>query len=395
MYFMNESWKKLLHGRLNHLLDLAQKTPLGDVSAISRLRKHGTLDEVSVVLEAIESRRRSASRLLDAPLWLMDREGMEQATRTRVAEHKAKRIRQHVGNETVIDLCCGIGSDASALARDGSIIYVDRDPLRVELTRFNLSASHSDAAAHHPLVADAERLPLPPLPIHVDPARRQGARRVYEYSEMIPGPEVIEGLIQHHGSVALKCGPGVDIENLPSGEVEWIQDGSDLVEATLWTGSWAGSTRRTATLVDRNLQISGEFQHLQQSSLKEPAYLHEPCSVIERSGLVGHVQPEVAAGEWHPGLGWLAGQENRTSPWFRTFAVVAQFGWHEKKVVDWFRQKGCAPKAIKTRGVKEDPAQLRRRFSGDAGDWILALLRRGQRIEACVLEEQTHSESSK
>ena len=35
---MNESWKKLLHGRLNHLLDLAQKTPLGDVSAISRLR---------------------------------------------------------------------------------------------------------------------------------------------------------------------------------------------------------------------------------------------------------------------------------------------------------------------------------------------------------------------
>ena len=90
---MNASWKKLIAGSLNPLLELAENTPLGDVSAISRLRKHGTLDEVSVVLEALESRRRSVGRLQHGSTWLMDREGMEQATRTRVAEHKAKRIR--------------------------------------------------------------------------------------------------------------------------------------------------------------------------------------------------------------------------------------------------------------------------------------------------------------
>ena len=47
---MNEAWRKLIRGNLSPLLELAQDIPPGDVSAISRLRKAGTLEEVSVVL---------------------------------------------------------------------------------------------------------------------------------------------------------------------------------------------------------------------------------------------------------------------------------------------------------------------------------------------------------
>ena len=204
---------------------------------------------------------------------------------------------------------------------------------------------------------------------------------------MVPGPEILNRLIKRHHSVALKCGPGISVEDLPPGEIEWLQDGNDLVEATLWCGDFAHSSRRSATLLGPALTIRGEQEPLQQSHLKNPAFLHEPCSAIERSGLVSKVQGDVAAAEWHPGLGWLAGEEKKTSPWFRSFAVIAQMGWHERKLIDWFRQQGCAPASIKTRGVQENPAQLIKRFKGDPGPWILALLRRGRQIEACVLEE--------
>ncbi len=384
---MRDIWQKLISGQLDSLLQLAQDTPQGDVAAISRLRRHGSLEEVSVVLEALEARRRSRGRLRESPSWLMDREGMEQATRTTVAEHKAQRMRSAIGSETVIDLCCGIGSDTAALAQSGPVIYVDHDPVRVELTRFNLTRSAKNPSNSHPLVADAKCLPLPPLPLHVDPARRVDGRRVHDFEGMVPGPEILNRLIERHHSVALKCGPGISVEDLPPGEIEWLQDGNDLVEATLWCGNLAQSARRSATLLRQSLTISGEQEPLQQSSLKNPAFLHEPCSVIERSGLVCKVQGEVAAGEWHPGLGWLAGEEERTSPWFRSFAVVAQMGWHEKKIIDWFRQQGCSPASIKTRGVQENPSQLIKRFKGDPGPWILALLRRGRQIEACILQE--------
>jgi len=361
--------------------------PYHDCARLGHLRK------VSVVLEVMDARRKSKRRLKNANSWLMDREGAEQATRSTVAEYKAAKLRRQVGDDPIIDLCCGIGSDAAALAEGGPLIYVDRNPLRVMLARFNLAQCHLQHGQIHPLVATAESLPLPPYPLHLDPSRRQGSNRLHSYEDMIPGPQVIEELIDRHKSMALKCGPGIDAEKLPHGEVEWIQDGSDLVEATLWCGDLATGSRRSATIVDLDLTISGELQPLEQSSLKQPAFLHEPRPAIERSGLIGHLQSEISAGEWYPGLGWLAGDEQRTSPWFRSFSVVAQMGWHEKKIVEWFRQQGCAPASIKTRGVKEDPARLRRRFSGEAGEWILALLRRGQKIEACVLKELKRSDS--
>lgn len=68
---MRDIWQKLISGQLDSLLQSAQDTVPGDVSAISRLRRKGTLAEVSIVLEALEARRRSRSRLRESDTWLM------------------------------------------------------------------------------------------------------------------------------------------------------------------------------------------------------------------------------------------------------------------------------------------------------------------------------------
>ena len=64
--------------------------------------------------------------LADTLLFTAD--GLEQATRLEVADHRASRFAA-AGLASVLDLCCGIGSDALAFARAGlRVEAVERDP---------------------------------------------------------------------------------------------------------------------------------------------------------------------------------------------------------------------------------------------------------------------------
>src|SRR5215213_29641 len=89
-------------------------------------------------------------------------DGLEQATRTEVARHRAARIWRwlEVGDAlspgAVLDAGCGIGGDLVALARTGAVVAgVDRDPLRVAVAEANLRALQLPGAVR---VADARTL---------------------------------------------------------------------------------------------------------------------------------------------------------------------------------------------------------------------------------------------
>ncbi|MEE2890046.1 MAG: class I SAM-dependent methyltransferase, partial [Planctomycetota bacterium] len=152
-----------------------------------------------MVLSLLEARRRASGRLEDHDhLWLTV-DSTQQATRTSVARHKAQRFRSVLGDGPVIDLCCGIGSDAMALAEGGAVILVDHDPVRLELARANLERTNSPPWA---LCADACALPLPALPLHIDPDRRKGTQRRHRYDQMDPAPGVLEDLMNRHVDMA-------------------------------------------------------------------------------------------------------------------------------------------------------------------------------------------------
>jgi hypothetical protein len=68
-----------------------------------------------------------------------------------------------------------------------------------------------------------------------------------------------------------------------------------------------------------------------------------------------------------------------------SFEVVERMPWREDKVRRWLRAHGEGIAIVKTRGVSEDPAKLRRRLRGSGGDLILALLRHGKKQVAWIL----------
>jgi hypothetical protein len=379
---MDPIWTRLLAGELDPLLLAARGVEPGRLSQLSQLRKYGSRDEVAAVLSLWDARRRATGRIDQAERLWVTAEAVQQATRSAVARHKADRIRQACGESPVIDLCCGIGSDSIALSQGGPVVMVDRDRLRLTLARANVRLTGGKGDA---VTADAAALPLTPLPLHIDPDRRLDGRRRHSYPEMLPGPDVLEVLMERHPDLALKCGPGVDVSQLPAGEVEFIQESGDLVEATLWRGSFDGGQRRRATLLPSGESISGEEQRLDLFTDPEPAWIHEPVSAIERAGLVGHLLSRHSIGELHPGLGWLAGHQRIDSPWLKSYEVVERMPWREDKVRRWLRAQGEGISIVKTRGISENPAQLARKFRGSGGDLILALLRHGKKQVAWIL----------
>ena len=119
-------------------------------------------------------------------------DGLEQATRLRVARHRAVRVAL-ADPGSVLDLGCGIGGDLVAFARAGlTAAGIDRDELRVEVARANLDALGLGGAVQ---VADAEGLDTSGFGVvFADPARRTSAGRVFDVDGWSP-PRILPKLI--------------------------------------------------------------------------------------------------------------------------------------------------------------------------------------------------------
>ena len=93
-------------------------------------------ERAAAALTQAELRTRAVAKFGDlAPLMFFTPDALEQATRLRVAEHRAARLAA-ARPTSVVDLGCGIGGDLIAFARAGlTAAGVDLDPVRVTAAR--------------------------------------------------------------------------------------------------------------------------------------------------------------------------------------------------------------------------------------------------------------------
>jgi hypothetical protein len=107
-----------------------------------RLRRTDVPDEVANAA-LTQSRLRARGREKFGPLadrMYFTEDGLQQATRPAVAEHRARRYAR-LAPGSVLDLCCGIGGDLAALAgAGGRVTAVDRDPLTAAVAEANAAA---------------------------------------------------------------------------------------------------------------------------------------------------------------------------------------------------------------------------------------------------------------
>lgn len=266
------------------------------VAAATRLRRTYDAALTSAALTQAGLRDRARAKFgADAAIMYFTPHGLEQATRTEVAAHRARRLTtpangtrtasdgaqgapreprvaaggargvvpgtQVVAGETrvaaggvpdtapeprvvaggtrVVDVCCGIGGDFIALARAGCVVdALDLDPLTVAVARANAEALGLDDRVTVRVGDAATVSPEDYDWLFADPARRTSRGRTFDPMAYSPPWPVVLDLVARAPRSCLKVAPGIPYEFIPAGaEAEWVSYKGEVKEAALWTGS--------------------------------------------------------------------------------------------------------------------------------------------------------------
>jgi len=344
----------------------------------SLLRRTTTAAQAATVLTQVDLRRRAAAKLGDlAGRLYFTRDALEQATRIRVATHRAGRMRAF-GARTLIDLGCGIGGDLIAAASAGIICAgVDQEPLRVAIAQANLDALGLPGAVK---VADATTLDHTPFDIaFADPARRSGAGRAFQVEDWTPPWSWIVELLRRDACV--KVAPGIPHDLIPSGvEAEWVSEAGEVKEAALWSGRTA-TARRRATVISGGTGLATltdeEDPGAEAVGVREVgSFLYEPDGAVIRAGLVTAVAADVGGALIDPKIAYVTSEQSFRTPFARGYRVLEELPYREKPLKAALRERGIGRLTIKKRGVDVAPDELRKRLALTGDDEATLVLTR-------------------
>jgi hypothetical protein len=363
-----------------------------NVASIDRLRRAWPRDLVQAALVLAEARRKAAAKFPEPAKLVADPPGVEQATSHVVAMHKARRFD---GTSTaIIDLCCGIGGDAMALARAGAVTAIDVRPLRAFMAERNADCAARCADVE---TSEIERLVPEGAAFHVDPARRdEGGGRHARLADHRPGPAFLARLLRARPDGAIKLGPGVDIAAVAAlfapdhpWELEIVSERGALVQAIAWCGRLAlHPGERTATRLPEGRSLTARPRPLPApsggSALDRYLVLVDPAA--ERAGLSGAAIEGLPVREVHPGLGILTSGERVTGPWIEAHEVLAEMPWRVENVRGWLAHRGAGVVTVRTRGGAADTDAAQHRLRGDGSTpYTVFVLRLGRSVRAVVV----------
>jgi SAM-dependent methyltransferase len=319
---------------------------------------------VAAALAQVDLRRRAAAKLGDdAGRMYFTRDGLEQATRTSIARHRAARVA--LVGPSVVDLTCGIGGDLVAFAHAGlTTAGIDLDPVRVEMARANLAALGLGGAVQ---VGDATTLDTTPFgAAYADPARRTARGRTFHADDWTPSWTFVESLLTARACV--KVAPGIPHSLVADGvEAEWVSDSGEVKEAVLWSPALAMVARRATVIGRGGLATLTDEDDADAVVGSVGEFLYEPDGAVIRAGLVTAVAAGVDGHLLDRKIAYVTGDAAFHTPFASSYRVVEKLPYREKQLRAALRARNIGTLTIKKRGVDVAPEQLRQRL-GLAGD---------------------------
>lgn len=371
-----ECWKKVIKDKA--LLSAIKESTLDNVASMAKLRKQWDLDEITIAAELVDARNRAAGKLEYATTVVGDPIGVQQATSSAIAIHKAKRFEGHVG---IVDLCCGIGADLHALPEHA--IGVDIDPLRCWMASENTGKIvHCNDATLYELPSDCV--------VHIDPSRRNSAGRIFELDSMLPTFDDVIKITTSTAGGCIKLSPAINPEDISElsqpFEIEYIEENNRLVQGVVWYGSLTERTgQTTATSCKFGESFCGTAE-LPTFSTTCNQWILEPNVALERAGLHGTLGNQFSATELAPGIGLLSTTENPNSPWFTAFEIIETTSLRIEKVAKILRDLQCTQVEVKTRDKTIDPNLWQKKLNKKTSGPLLTIfaLRLGKKRVALI-----------
>lgn len=393
------------------LLCAAAQLPSDPLTRLTRLRRLCTPERASAAVELLELRRRAKVKFTRADQMFFTPEGLEQSTGEAIARYRAARFPFAT---PILDVCCGIGGDALALAARAPVLAVDADPAAA-CTLIN-TRQLAPIAPVRVVCADSTHLDLQRLraagigAAFFDPSRRTGGRdgsrrRVRASEDYSPPLSWLETLCAHFPAVAVKVSPAIEDAELHryGGAVEFLSDRGECKEAVLWLGELSATLplgpgwHTPPNLACATVLRPGELPATLAPFTREPApistpqsWLYEPDPAVIRAHLVAVLAHFIEAAQLDPIIAYLTSDEAIETPFATGYRVLDWLPFQLKNVQARCRALGRNVVAIKRRGVPLEPEELRKRLTGTGqpGDppVVIVLCRVGGKPAALLCE---------
>ena len=349
-------------------------TPFDPVRLAVSLRRLLPAGPARALAEQIELERRAATKFADPSPMLFERIALEQATSPGCA---ARHVAATPEGAAVVDLGCGLGADALALAAAGRrVVAVDRDPARAGLARHNLGTLERVCAIA--VVGEAAAVPGQGDVLFVDPDRRPGSRgRVFSLDDTSPSLATIEAAAGFFDRVLVKAPPAVSDEEIPAdARVEFLSEGGECREALLHLRAGGG---RFAVHTETGEMRAVEYG-LSAPEETPGRFLLDPDPALRRAGGVDGLANELGAARVAAGSTYLWADAAPVSVWVRTYPVLDVFPYRPRDLARALAAEPPGSLVVKQRGVGLPEAAIRRGLPGRSGgpERVLVLFPRGR-----------------
>ena len=352
---------------------------------VARLRDRFTPSQTHLLLQQVELRRRATAKFTHAARMYFTRLGLEQATDEWIARYKASRFQQpkragasppppitsaptnptappNNRQPTIADLCCGIGGDLLALAKVGTAIGIDQNPIAA-----HFATANTGAPVHTIDVADFDFNGIDAW--HIDPDRRPTGRRTTSLDWCEPNLETIEQLLARCPNAAIKLAPGAKppADWSERCELEWISRDRECKQLVAWHGNIAHTpNQHRATILlpaARGLAprtIQGSPNQPTRIAPHPDRYIFDVDPVVTAARLTGVLAAEHELKALAAGPTYLTGSQPITDPALACFEVDEVLPLRVRNLAQLLKARGIGQLEIKKRGVEMDPEKLRR-----------------------------------
>ncbi len=331
------------------------------VALQAALRQEYPPEVVRAALTLAALRSQAKSRFSRAESMWFDRTRLEQATQEVVARHKAQRFAACAG-QTVLDLCCGIGADAIAIAQHAKVQAVDMSPLAAWFTQRNAEA-YCVASNIETLVSPVESVAVAGRFVHLDPDRRTQGQRQVRLEFGSPGLPYLQELTKTAAGGAIKVSPASNFGGkFTDCEIELVSVNGECKEATIWFGQLRQPAPFRATILPQGATIAGDPWDYRPRLAPLGKYLFDPDPAVVRAGLVDCVGDSLDLRRLDDAEEYLTGDTLVDSPFVRGFEVVADLTNNTREIRDHFRTSPFGQVEIKCRHMSIDADAIRRKL---------------------------------
>jgi hypothetical protein len=337
-------------------------------------------------------RERAKAKFARAEEMLFDRDGLEMASSEPLAELHVQRYPQGI---RMADLTVGIGADLIAIARNGPAIGYEIDPTRAAMAQHNLAVHGLEAEIR---IQNCKEGDWDFDYAFADPSRRVQGKRTPDPTEFSPRPDELIKKMWDLTLGGIKLSPMLPDAFLESlGGERWflshrrecrevmilIGKEHQFSDGSRSRGSWAAKTGFGPPLVggsDSPDTVESPFEFLFEA---------DPAPI--RAHALGDLCSQLAAVPVGESNGYLTAHffnaESLAASWVRAYRVTTSGHADEKRLRKALRELESGIAAVKTRGVREDPAVWMKKLENDFPKKLtLALYPIGKSVRYSLLQ---------